>query len=66
MRFEFTSNSFSLMGSVEYESRGEDLIQLCVLNSKREFHKEKERCLDSSRSVSVRKNEGVNIYAHNR
>lgn len=53
------------MGSVEYESRGEDLIQLRVLDSKTEFHKEKERCLDSSRSVSVWKNEGVNVYAHN-
>lgn len=47
MRFEFTSNSFSLMDSAEYESHDEDLIQLCVLDSKTDFHYEKERCLDS-------------------
>lgn len=53
MRFEFTSNSFSLMDSAEYESHDEDLIQLCVLDSKTDFHYEKERCLDSSRIVSA-------------
>lgn len=53
MRFEFTSNSFSLMDSAAYESHDEDLIQLCVLDSITDFHYEKERCLDSSRIVSA-------------